>query len=157
MLEGSETESLAEVISEGGFEKAFEVLSGRSVEALEAGEGLLSAIGEQVDELRDGVLEATRPAGELAGLARSLGETLGENLGALGESLKGALEKGAGALEQGAAWLKEHPEACEAAVRLVVLLVLAAENPDLLLTALEKEPGAARELLDFSPLWEAIP
>lgn len=139
-LEGAETsEGLSQVEGRfsGPFASAVECIRegvGRQEDyerhATPAFEILFDAIEHRLEDVQE-VVHALGQA------VRALEPVLGEVAGKLGEGCDVA----EAALERGGAWLAEHRDVLEAAAKLIVLVALAVEAPELAMALVSKDPS----------------
>lgn len=127
-------------------------------------QGLKESISNLVELLREGesfepnARELVRPFCDVAEVGARAGaelsheiqgklEPLREVVGEQFEPMAGGLETALEVFEAGLDWIKENPEAFEAALKLVVLLMVGLEDPSTLLQVLAREPELLGELV----------
>jgi len=138
-LQGTSLDNV-EKVEHFPYKYELERASQRVREQVDAGDGFERATEALAAELHEELLgrievgkEIARGVAELVELARPI---LGEATDTIHEGINASVAM----LEKGEAWLRENPEKVEAGVRLLVLAVVAAFEPELASRLLRENP-----------------
>ena len=112
---------------------------------------LYEALDQTAERLREGLIENAEALQDFLSPLKELKEPLSEVFGEFGEVIGGLLEAGVSLLEKGVEWLKENLDLVEGAFKVILLVLLAQENPELVLKYISERPRDFKETLDELP------
>lgn len=112
---------------------------------------LYEVLDKTAERLQESLVENAEALQDFLSPLRELKEPLGDMFGEFGEVIGELLESGLELLDRDVEWLKENPELVEGAFKVMLLVLLAEHNPELVIEYIKEYSLSFEDTLNELP------